>query len=41
MAEERYPCHIGGDGRGKYDDIPYLAEFEQVFGTVIDGGCLA
>ncbi len=41
MVEERYPCHIGGDGRSQYDDIPYLAEFEQVFGPMIHGGCLA
>ena len=40
-GKERYPGHVGGDGRGEYDDIPCLPELEQVFRPVIDGGGLA
>ena len=30
-GEERSPGHIGGNGRGKYHHIAYLAIFEQIF----------
>ena len=40
-SQERHPGHIGGDGRGEYDDIPCPPELEQVFRPVIDGGGLA
>ena len=39
--EEGYPGHVHGDGGSQYDDVPHLAEFEQVPGTVVHGGCLA